>query len=200
MVQTTKRLSGRPRSADADRAILDAALRLMLEQGLARMTMEGVAAAAGVGKTTIYRRYPSKRELVVAVVEQLVPVADLPEFESAHDGLLAIVRLVSQILATPRGARLVLMMLAEQGSDPEMLAFFRSKVILPRRALLRGILQRGMDQGEIRPDLDPELMIDMLVGAFIAHHVAGLPMDDGWGGRLVETAWRAMSRTSSSLR
>ena len=76
--ETAKRTPGRPRSSEADRAILQTALRLLVEQGYDAMSIEGVASAAGVGKTTIYRRYPSKRELIVAAVSSLADTFSVP--------------------------------------------------------------------------------------------------------------------------
>jgi AcrR family transcriptional regulator len=74
----TSRTAGRPRSPEADRAILATTLKLLVEQGYDAMSIESVAATAGVGKTTIYRRYPGKRELVVAAVLSLASTFDLP--------------------------------------------------------------------------------------------------------------------------
>jgi AcrR family transcriptional regulator len=163
---------------------------MLVEQGYAAMSIDGVAAAAGVGKTTIYRRYPGKRELAQAVVEHFAPVADLPRLGNARDELLAVVRRASLILGSAEGARLIMALIAGQGNDPELRAFVRSAVVLPRRAMVRGILERGIERGEVRADLDLELVIDMVSGAFFAHHLAGSPTPADWGDRLVEMAWR----------
>ncbi|HET8523426.1 MAG TPA: TetR/AcrR family transcriptional regulator [Thermomicrobiales bacterium] len=191
-----KPATGRPRSADADRAILQAAFHLLMEQGYARMSVEGVAAAAGVGKTTIYRRYPGKQDLVVAVVDHFFPVDDLPQTGDTRQELSNLLTRAFEGLSAIHGVRLVGMALAEEGANPELFEFFRSRVIKRRRAILRGILERGVARGDVRPDADLELAMDMAFGAFVGRHLSGLAMSDEWLEHLVAALWRFLAVNS----
>jgi AcrR family transcriptional regulator len=164
-----------------------------MEQGYARTSVEGVAAAAGVGKTTIYRRYPGKKDLVVAVVDHFFPVDNLPETGDTRQELSALLTRAFQGLAALHGVRLVGMALAEEEANPELFAFFQSRVIKRRRAIFRGILERGVTRGEVRPDADLELAIDMAFGAFVGRHLSGLPMAADWLEHLVDALWRLLA-------
>jgi AcrR family transcriptional regulator len=190
---TAKRSSGRPRSVEADAAILEATMRLLAEQGYARMSIEAVAESAGVGKTTIYRRYPGKRELVVAAIEHFLPLDDLATQDGpAREAILALYRRTLAVLTSVHGTRLIGTLLAEEGTNPELLAFFRERVISPRIAALRGVLERGIARGEVRSDTDLDAAIHMLFGSFLAGRLSGSGAGDDWPDRIVATLWRAI--------
>lgn len=104
---TTARAGGRPRSADADRAILEAAFRSLTEGGYSQMSIEAVAADAGVGKTTIYRRYPTKRDLAAAAIAAMTFVAPPPTDQDIRTTLLGILRRGREVLV---GARAMAML------------------------------------------------------------------------------------------
>jgi len=185
------RSGGRPRSAAADQAILGTAIRLLAEQGYDAMSIEGVAAAAGVGKTTIYRRYPNKRDLVVAALGSVAAI--LPEqldSGSARDDILA---LISDTLVI--GFSMAGTFLVKERDEPMLLALFRERVLWPRLELGTQILRRGIERGELRPDIEPEVVLPILVGSTFARHIAGLPEDEAWLGTMVDTVWRGIAAT-----
>ena len=153
---------GRPRSEEADQAILHAALRMLGTQGVAGTTIEGVAAEAGVGKTTIYRRWPTKTDLIRAAISDIVPRGDPPDTGSMAGDMAALAETQQRRLADSGLAGIVPRVLAESMSDPELHQDFVDRVVNPFRELLRLFIERGIERGELRPDLEVEPLVDLL--------------------------------------
>jgi AcrR family transcriptional regulator len=153
---------GRPRSAEAEQAILDATLRMLGTRGVAGTTIEGVAADAGVGKTTIYRRWPTKTALILAAISDLVPSGDPPDTGSMAGDMAALAETQQRRLAGSGLAGIVPRVLAESMSDPELHKDFVDRVVKPFRQLLRLFIERGIERGELRPDLEVEPLVDLL--------------------------------------
>jgi AcrR family transcriptional regulator len=153
---------GRPRSEEADQAILAATLRMVGTVGVAGTTIEGVAAEAGVGKTTIYRRWETKTELIVAAVSQMAPGGDPPDTGSLPGDLKALADLQRERLAGTGLLAVAPRVLAESMNDPELHQGFLDNVINPLRGLIRTIIERGIERGELRPDLEVEPLVDIL--------------------------------------
>ena len=122
---------GRPRSAEAEQAILAATLRMISAVGVAGTTIEGVAAEAGVGKTTIYRRWPSKTDLVIAAISGLAPPGEPPDTGSFAGDMGALAELQQRRLAGTGLLTLVPRVLAEAMSDPELHQAFLDEVVNP---------------------------------------------------------------------
>lgn len=186
---------GRPRSVEADRAILRAAVDLLAEDGYGGVTMEGVAARAGVGKATVYRRWPSKSALVVdAVTACRESGSPPPDTGSARDDLVAFVRGFMHHLRTSDAARVMPALVAELSRHPELATTFREGFVQPRRARVREAVRRGVERGELRADLDPELVADAVV-ALLQHRflVTGMEIDDQLPDRLVDMLWRGIA-------
>jgi AcrR family transcriptional regulator len=153
---------GRPRSAEADQAILDATLRMLGTQGVAGTTIEGVAADAGVGKTTIYRRWPTKTDLILAAISDLVPPGDPPDTGSMAGDMAALAEMQQRRLAGSGLSGIVPRVLAESMGDAELHQDFVDRVVNPFRELLRLFIERGIERGELRPDLEVEPLVDLL--------------------------------------
>jgi AcrR family transcriptional regulator len=153
---------GRPRSEEAHRAILAAVVELLPEQGLAGLTIEAVAVRAGVGKTTIYRRWKTKNELIVAAIEELRPPEEPPDTGSLVGDLSAVVAAQRQRLATSSLPRVLPRVLGEAMENPELHAEIVSRAIEPIRRMLATAIERAIERGELRDDLDVEAMIDIL--------------------------------------
>ena len=182
--------AGRPREPETDRRILDAALRLLARDGFARMSVDAVAAAAGVTKPTIYRRYQSKAALAEAALAALAAERDASAPE--HTGHLK-ADLVAQLrhfragVSRPYGVALVGTVLAEEHETPELLARYRNQIVAPRRRMIRSVLDAAAQRGELRPEADLDLAVNALVGAFYAQALAGDPFQDNWEERAVTT-------------
>jgi len=185
---------GRPRSAEADEAILASALRLLARHGYDRTSIDAVATDAGVARATVYRRYPTKADLVGAALGCL-------KRQSAEDPPGEARRYLVQALTEMRdsihehdGLGILGALLANRREHPEMLDTFRARVIAPCRERTLAALRGGRERGEIRPDADLELAGDMMVGAFFAQELAGRPTDrEDWPERVVAALWPSIA-------
>ncbi|SEF43821.1 DNA-binding transcriptional regulator, AcrR family [Thermomonospora echinospora] len=167
---------GRPRSARAEKAILEATVDLLAEEaGVAAVSMEAVAARAGVGKTTIYRRWPNKEKLIVDALATLKqPIPELSG-QSVREDLVALARAIGHEQAG-KHSRCHWNLLGGADRYPELLDRYRREVIEPRREVIRTVLRRGMRTGELRGDLDCEMVIAMLVGSMTLQARAPAPL------------------------
>lgn len=156
---------GRPRSKDADRAILSAASEVLADRGLSGMSIEEVAARAGVGKTTIYRRWSSKSTLALdaflAESQEWLPSADTG---SLHGDLQFVLQAWVRAVTRTKLGRILAGLLAETRHDPELAASWQRRVVQPTRAQYATILDRAVRRGEIPADTDGEIVIDLLFG------------------------------------
>jgi AcrR family transcriptional regulator len=161
---TEQRPVGRPRDPDLDDAILDATITLLAQEGFARMSIEQVAAHAGVGKPTIYRRWPSKVELVIAALSR-------PRAERSMSGEGTVrerlTRLIEELCVSVRrepAKSLLAALVAEIPRNPELATAVREVFLAKRRETAFALLREGIAAGELRADLDLELASDALVG------------------------------------
>jgi AcrR family transcriptional regulator len=158
---------GRPRSAEAHQAIVSATLALLDEIGYRALTIEAVAARAGVGKTTIYRRWSSKLELVIEAVGEMRPPSPTEDTGSLQGDFLAFQRgQISRVAAGPM-PRIAPRLLAESVNDRELHEGVQRELIDPIRTAIGEVLQRGVDRGELRADLDLELATDVIHGTVV---------------------------------
>ena len=184
---------GRPRDPAADRAILEATFRQLLEVGYGALSVESVATAAGVAKTTVYRRYPSKRDLVLAALSRSVPFTPPPDDLTTYEALRAFCHEAVHMLVESGAVRILAALLVESQRDPTILQAFRERLLEPRREIVLAMLRRGIERGELRPDADPILVTEMIAGAVFGHHaILGNPVSAAWGDALVEHVWAAI--------
>lgn len=156
---------GRPRSERVEKAIIEATLDLLAEEaGVTGVSIEAVAARAGVGKTTIYRRWPNKEALIV----DALAVLKGPMPEPAGDSVRADLVIFMESFRTERTRRQLDCYWTVIGSSekyPDLWLRYRQDVLEPRREAVRAVLRRGIETGELRPDLDVEVALSMIVGA-----------------------------------
>jgi len=184
---------GRPRDPGADQAILHATFEQLLDVGYGGLSMEAVAASAGVAKTTVYRRYPSKRDLVMAALGREVPFQPPPGEVLDRDTIRALIREAVAMLVESGAVRILASLLVEAQRDPTILEAFRARLLEPRRQLIEAMLRRGVERGELRADLDPLVATEMIAGAVFGHHVIlGQPTTDLWVDALVDHVWAAI--------
>ena len=158
-----RRGRGRPPSADIDGRILDAALQLLAAGGYAGFRLDALAARAGVAKTTILRRWPSKAAVAAAAVEQLaLQTIDVPESGTLRGDLHALLSNAVTVFTDGHGG-FVPRLIRESGHHPEIADLLQT-VIHTRRLAYRRVLNRAIARHELDPDADQELIIDLLVG------------------------------------
>jgi AcrR family transcriptional regulator len=170
---TTHRPAGRPRSAAADEAILAATIQELITDGFDELTIERVATRAGVGKATIYRRWSSKMELVVDAVGSLKPPPVHPDTGSVRDDLVELLSFRSDAVSEPDQGRLLAGLCMELQRNDEIGDLYRGRFVTPRRQVMREILERSIERGEIRADIDPALVIDLLVAPLFYRRIVG---------------------------
>lgn len=191
------RKPGRPRSETTHRAILAAAIAELRDKGYAELTIEGIAARAGAGKQTIYRWWPSKADVVLdAMLDQAAATIATPDTGSLPQDLIEF------LIATfrQRGQRPVLIgLMAQALLDPVFAQAFRDRFLFGRRAELRRILDRAAARGEIAPDTDPELLIDVVYGVLwyrlLLDHA---PLDDLAGHQLANLVLKVVAHEGFS--
>ncbi len=158
------RAPGRPRCAITHQAILDCANDLLEEIGFANMSIEGIAARAGVGKATIYRRWPNKASVVMdAFLAATAKEIAFPDTGSAREDIRRQMRAVVRVLNGSRG-RTIATLIGVVQSDSELAEAFRTRFVAVRRGEGKAVLQRGIANGEFKPDMDLESVLDCLYG------------------------------------
>ena len=163
------RAPGRPRDPEADRAILEATIELLAEEGFGGLSIEAVAARAGVGKTTVYRRWPSKIPLVVDALMHMKMPASLviPDDMSTRDALC---RVLSELVRAQRHEStgpILAGLVDAMSRDAELADAVRAQLVSNRRTVVFGLIQRGIERGEIRSDVDVEVVADLLAGPIV---------------------------------
>jgi AcrR family transcriptional regulator len=164
---------GRPRSAQVHQAILEATLELLAEAGYQAMSIEQIATRAGVGKTTIYRRWPSKEVLVSDAIRSIQ--ADMPVLDSGNlrDDLIAMYRMaLKSIIDRPLIRPLYIKLAGEFYSNPSVFQEFFAQQILLRFNQFRQVVANAQARGEIRRDLNIEIVMDMLIGPVLFRWMA----------------------------
>lgn len=162
---TAQNVKGRRRSAAADRAILDAFREVLSERGFADLRLEHVAARAGVGKSTIYRRWPSKEALAEQVLAELAGphIAIKETGDTRRELLAAVVNPMRAVTHTPFGP-VIRALLSQIAINPKLGDPFRRDVVGARRAEIARVVRRGIARGDLAPHVDREIAIDLLVG------------------------------------
>lgn len=178
---------GRRRDPLKDESILRAARELLIEVGYAALTMAAVAARAGVSKPTLYLRYPNKVALVFEAVFGRTKNRKIPDSGSVVADLHEAYQWAVEEFATPEASAALPGLLAEIAASPDLAAIVRRTIVDPEYARVRSVLKRGQRRGELRDDVDLDLVIDAFTGTALAratllHH----PIDREYGSRLVD--------------
>ena len=164
---------------------------MLAESGYATLTMERVRERSGVGKATLYRRYGSKEELVRAAIVHLNSDIPMPDDTGSLEGDFGATAQAVLAGAEQTGALgLMPRLLSEVTGDPEMHALFSEHLVEPRRRVVRGIVERAKVRGEIRPEVDTDLAVDLMVGPFIYRVIitGGNPLALGSPAEILEAA------------
>ena len=187
-------MPGRKRSEASRRAILDAAFAMLEEVGFENLSIEGVAARAGVGKTTIYRWWPSKGVLAVeAFLDGVAPAITFSETACATADITAQMQALAEIYRGRTG-RFVREMIGSSQSDAAMRQAFLDGFLVPRREAARRVFRRGVEAGEFRSGLDPDVAIDALYGPIYYRLLTSTgPLDAAFVARLADGVMRGIA-------
>jgi AcrR family transcriptional regulator len=179
--------SGPRRDTRAHEAILAATLDLLDEVGYAAMTMEGVATKAGVGKATIYRWWPSKGALAGEALSTRMSKGPERETGDLRQDLLYTVEVTLENYAGPSSPVAILAFAAHVERDLDLLESFRENFLADRRRHARTLLERAIDRGDLPPDIDIDLMMDVWAGAiFYRSQITGDPIEPDMPRKLVD--------------
>ena len=181
--------AGRPLDENVDAAILETAWRLLLREGYARMSIARVAEEARVGRPAIYRRYRDKSELVAAVLADKQSRNPPIDTGTTRGDLIAHLEFARRRFAVELAGT----MIVEGRKHPELLEGFRRGMLQPRVADIVAAVERGKQRGEIRADLDSEIAVHALMGAFMFHRIAAGPPKKGWPEHVVDQLWPAFA-------
>ncbi|WP_432277564.1 TetR/AcrR family transcriptional regulator [Kitasatospora brasiliensis] len=188
------RAKGRPRSAAADRAILDATRETLAELGWGGLTMGHVASRAKVAKTTLYRRWPSKNELVVDAVASLFDDLVMPDLGSLRADIEAVVAQFAALLDRPETQAALLALFAEGTRDRQLRYRIREAIVDPQKRLVRQGRAAAQARGELGPDTDDaaaraevDIIFDTIAGT-VEHRVlvSGEPITPEWTRRFTD--------------
>jgi AcrR family transcriptional regulator len=155
---------GRPRDAARDEEILAAVLRLLEHTSYPELTVAAVTREAGVGKPTLYLRWPSKAAVVADAVVRVLSSDPFPDRGDLRADLVGGLHDMVRLFTTTAAGRVLPGLVADLHDDPALLAAFAERYFLPRRRSARAALQRGITRGELAPDADLDLAVDLLVG------------------------------------
>jgi AcrR family transcriptional regulator len=164
---------GRHRSLEAEASILKAALYLLERKPLRQVTADAIARRAGVSKATIYKWWPNKSMVALdAYLGGMTERVVMPDMGSAELDFRIQLKSVTEFYKSPLG-RLFCQFIAEGQSDQELLAMFRNRFLKARRDAARVMWQRGVDRGEIRREIDAEIVLDLVYGPMVFRLLAG---------------------------
>jgi AcrR family transcriptional regulator len=179
---------GRRRDPACDEAILRATVDAFVDEGYAGVSIEGVAARAGVGKATIYRRFASKAELVAEAVRATACIDDnLVDTGDLRADLISMLSPMVERLRGPDG-KLLLTFAAERVGNPDLAAAFERSVIGAKRVHVRKLLDEAVERGELAADADLELIAESGPAIIWHHALYGLPLDDDLPSRILDLA------------
>jgi AcrR family transcriptional regulator len=166
------RKAGRPRSAQAHQAILEATLALLAEVGLQGLSIEAIAERASVGKATIYRRWSSKEELIKDALDLPRAGIPFPNTGTIRNDLLFIAQRAQELFNhNPLIGKLIIRLIAEVKTQPEIYRVFYDKVAAPRIQEFRQIVERAQQRGELREDLDAVFILYLIAVSLVYSNI-----------------------------
>ena len=195
------RARGRPRSDRAHRAILDAALTDLIHEGFADLRLEHVAARAGVGKATIYRRWPSKEALALDVLMQLAaPHIPIPDSGDTRADLLAAVTNAMRAVTETSFGPVIRALLSQIAINPALGDPFRATVVQARRDEVARVIALGIGRGDLRPDADVDVATELLVGPVYFRLMFGGELTQDFAERVVDSVLRGYANRTPRTR
>lgn len=190
---------GRPRSGEAHAAILNASLELIREVGFDALAMDAIAARAGVGKATVYRRWKHKELLVVEAIDAIVRAVPDPDTGGTAGDLMVLMNATLRMYADPATAALLSGLVAAMVRSEAIARAVRRGFVGMRREAMRRALLRGIVRGELRADMDLELALDLLSGPLLYRYlISGQAVDEALARGAVDVVMRAFAPVDGS--
>ncbi|WP_416957786.1 TetR/AcrR family transcriptional regulator [Nocardioides sp. T5] len=180
---------GRPRAADVDRRLHETVLQLLREGGPGAVTIDGVTSHSGVAKTTIYRRYSNRGELLTAVLRQTMSAPDVPRDGNVRDKLRSALEQAWHQMSDALGPGGLAALISN--SDPEFTELFRS-ALRPYIDMLVQRMNEDANAGVLRHDLDADGVVSLMIGAYVGELVRHGEVAPGWLDRTIELLWNLM--------
>jgi AcrR family transcriptional regulator len=184
---------GRPRDPHVERAILDAARELLADDGVGGLTIEAVAAHAGVAKTTVYRRYSSRNDVALAVVIDMIEDAPPANLGDTRKEFMALVSTAIRLLSSTLMGRVMQGLVSDLATDPELAAAFRERVLSVRADAVRQLVAQAVERGDLPPGTDSSLAHELLISPiYYRLLLSGAPLDRKLATRIVDTTLAAL--------
>ncbi len=189
------RQSGRPRDPKLDGAILSAALQLLADGGYDALSIEAVAASAGVGKASVYRRWAGKEELVIEAVASLTEQPEPVVGAGVRDELVTLLEAVRRKSDSSLAGKIFPRLVGASAENPELMRRYREQVLDPRRRRFLDVLQRGVQEGLVRVDVELDHAVDLLVGPMAYRNLIrnDPPLGPDLAGRIVDDVLLALA-------
>lgn len=179
MNEINKKSLGRPRSTQSHQAMLQSTLELLAEVGFEAMSIDAIAARAGVGKTTIYRRYSGKAELVADAIESLRQDVVIPDTGRFWSDLDVLIENAAQVTLSPLGRQTAAMIISSASSNAQFAEIYWTKYMQPRREAFAVVLERAKARNELQEDLDSGLVFDSMSGIML-YALIFQPNSESW--------------------
>jgi AcrR family transcriptional regulator len=178
MKDARKKNPGRPRSVKSHQAMLAASLELLGEVGYSALSIEAIAKRAKIGKTTIYRRYSSKSELVADAIESIREEVIIPDTDSLEQDIEGLIENAAQITLNPLGRQAMAMIISSAASNSQFAQIYEAKYLEPRRQAFAMVFDRAKARDEVPTDLDSDLFFDAMSGIML--YATIFPPDNDW--------------------
>ena len=186
--------AGRPRDAAIDAAVLRAALGMLEERGYLGFALEAVAARAGTTKAAIRRRWPGRQELVIDALASVLVTPPPPDSGCTRCDLMDSVRLLAGVLRDRLPGRVLAPLVADCAGEPRLRARLIATLVAPSRDAAATAVQRAVARGDLRPDVDPALVVELLASAVYQRALlGGPPVEESQVGPLVDTILRGVA-------
>lgn len=185
------RQPGRPRDAEIDGRVLEATRRHLAQHGYEAMSVAAVAQDAGTTRQALYRRWPTKADLATAAIAAMSRAEERSGTDDPYADLVRELEAFRRGVSRPDGVSLVGTMLV-RSTDPELVRFYRERVVAPRRARLRAILERARGQGLLDAAADVDTAVSAFTGSWYARELAGDTPPARWAERVAALVWRGL--------
>ena len=167
MNDINQKTPGRPRSRKSHQAMLQATLELLGEVGYKAMSIEAISARAGVGKSTIYRRYKGKEDLVADAIESIREEVIIPDTGSFTQDIDELIDRAAEVSLNPTGRQAAMTIVNSAGNSDRFAMIYRQKYLQPRREAFASIIERAKIRKEIKADVDADLVFDAMSGIML---------------------------------